>query len=696
MRLPRTRVLVALLAVAGTAALVPLATAAPTCTGPTPPAACGGRVVAEPLLSATFVQYGSEIFPVLDAIEAIAPEVVEVYTLSELTGNPDHVSAGGRELPVVRLTDESEPGAGKKKAVLSLSVHGNESAGREGGVRYIEDVARWWVDDREREVFSGDRSYPLAEVLAGVEVWLGFTNVDGWAAGDLGVGGTTFSRGNGNGVDLNRQFPTMGWPHPAQTPLSEPESDGWAEFVLGLGPIATASDIHGEVTSANNAFADLMWPADQWTPDEQARELSIGVNVARTIERKFDEYGVVLGELTGASGTMKPAVPATGYDVVGYDDAGFMGDWLTQATGAIDIDAENFLSHIVPGNVWVGPLEQAHVAAVRGIVEAVMVEAMFSHTITADLDLGRVAYVLDPDHVTAPAVAGVGEERPRVAVDSWRMRYFEDLADAAGVPVVPVSSGDVATADLSSYDSLVLADVAIPRDPAGRPVDDEAYVAALERFVAGGGQLVLTDGAIGLLERLGFGDENALQEAQFNAGHLDFGERTHAWEEQLQPTASQTYYEVPLGFSPQSSAPHFGVATSAWEEAGGTTVATVGEGQQAFTALGELPRGSGRISIFGAVLPTADVESDPEDGLADYAVSIAGGQVLHSILSYRRAGAGPAPQPSPRPVPQPRPEPPAPLPATGTDGVLPVLAAAVVAAALGLRRRPAPARPRRA
>jgi hypothetical protein len=89
---------------------------------------------------------------------------------------------------------------------------------------------------------------------------------------------------------------------------------------------------------------------------------------------------------------------------------------------------------------------------------------------------------------------------------------------------------------------------------------------------------------------------------------------------------------VPLGFSPQSEAPHYGVATAEWTRLKGTTVGTVND----YTALGSIPFGKGRVSIFGAVLPTPTEENDHVEGLVNYGVTIAGGQVLHSILSYRR------------------------------------------------------------
>src|SRR3712207_144455 len=124
------------------------ASGAPVCTDPIPQAACGDRVIADPLLSGTFIQYGSEAWPALDAIEKIAPDVIEVRSLAEWTRNKKYVSTGGRQIPVIRITDEKKPRKNKRVVVVSLSVHGNEPAGREGGLRYAETLARWWKGDK--------------------------------------------------------------------------------------------------------------------------------------------------------------------------------------------------------------------------------------------------------------------------------------------------------------------------------------------------------------------------------------------------------------------------------------------------------------------------------------------------------------------------------------------------------------------
>jgi len=298
-----------------------------------------------------------------------------------------------------------------------------------------------------------------------------------------------------------------------------------------------------------------------------------------------------------------------------------MGDWFV-SEGAIEIDVENFLSHTIPNNAWVGLLEEAHVAAVRGNIEAIMVEAVLTDLVEPELDLGAVAYVFDPNVVSEHG--------------STRMRYFEDLGAAAGAPLTPLTSQQVVTDDLSRFDSLVVADMGVPADGLG--TDKAAYAAALKAFAEGGGQLVLTDLAVKLLDDLGVVATDALAYAETNAGHVDFGELGHRWEEGLFGTPSQTYYEVPLGFPATDRAPHHGVVQAAWESAGGTTVGTVTSDGITAAVLGEVPIGSGSIAIFGAILPTAEDSTHHPHGLADYAVTIAGGHVLHRMLGFTRGG----------------------------------------------------------
>jgi hypothetical protein len=653
---------------------------APSCTGgASTEVACGGRVIAEPELSTTFHQFDGPLESVqksLEAIEALAPRYLEVMTIAEATGNPEHTSFAGRPLWVVRVTDEQAAREDKAQAAVSLSVHGLESAGREGGLRYVEDLARWGKDTPDQPMYAGDTALPFAEVMERTETWIGFTNSDGWAAGDLDSGHAGYNRGNGNGAgalplfqggkDLNRDFATVGWFDRTRgrgLAESEPETAGWATLVRSLPNLKTSTDIHGEITTPNDAFSDLIIPAGQWTPKRQDQVDQLSRNMIGTVERKFAEEGVVLDEVFGplpedGATPRQPANVAAAYDIVGYDDSGFMGDWFSQTQDSVHMDVENFLSNFAPNNVYSPLVEQAHVAAVRGNIEATIVEALLTDSVTPSASYGTVAYVDDPNRTSSdPAVddgePGTGspvvEGETQVPYDVSRLDYFSVLQEAFGAQIDPVQAADVAAGTaLTGYDTVVVTDMELPR---GSTVDQAAYTAALDAFVQDGGQLLLTDRALGLLDDLGVVPAEALTVNRTDAGHVDFLEPLgdHPYEQGLVGKPSQTYYEVMLGYPSRVSTPNYGIERGAWEAAGGTTVATVGNqnsSESPNTALGTLSRGEGQITVFGAILPQAvesltnadgsKRETPHPHGLASYAVTITGGQVLDNVLAFER------------------------------------------------------------
>jgi hypothetical protein len=675
------------------------ATAAPTCPDPLTRPACGGRVVAEPEQSTTFHQFEGPVENAgasLKAIEARSPGFLEVKTLAEWTGHPEDKSYGGRPLWVVRVTDERIPQANKRQAVASVSVHATEPVGREGAFRYLEDLAQWTaaLPATDHALYSGDVAKPVSQVMAQTEFWVGFTNSDGWAAGDAGKG--TFVRENGHAQDLNRDFATVGWYDRVTgsrgVAESEPETKGWTRLVRSLPHVTTSTDIHGELTTPNDAFADLIIPAGQWTPKRQEQVDQLSKHMIGTIDRKFAEEGVVLADLLGpvpADGNTprRAANVAASYDIVGYDDSGFMGDWFSQRADSVHMDVENFLSHLVPGIAWQGTLEQAHVAAARGILESVLVESMVTDAVTPELHMQRVAYVDDafrtssdaavPDGVPGTGFALAAGET-QVPYDVSRLEYFKVLERTIGRPVDAVSVDEIAAgADLSDYDSLVLADL-----PNGLPLAAAAappgYVQALKAYAQAGGQLVLTDRSLQLLDELGVlpGSQTV---NKTDAGHVDFLQPLgdHPYEAGLVGAPSQTWYEVMLGYPSRGQAPNYGVTRTAWEAAGGTTVATVGNqgaSTSPNTALGYVPAGKGRITIFGSILPQAieklGTTTTPHPfGLADYAVTITGGQVLDNVLAYARERSDPV------------------VPEVPTTALLPILASLLLGALVVRQRR---------
>src|SRR5688500_14753036 len=120
-----------------------------------PRAICGGRIFPEAETTTAFVQHDSGEYE--SGIKALArefPRFVKVRTFSQFLGE-ETLSVGEREIWLVEITDFKAPEEGKVPVAVSLSVHGPERAGLEGGVRYMEDLARWAADEPDRLVMNG-------------------------------------------------------------------------------------------------------------------------------------------------------------------------------------------------------------------------------------------------------------------------------------------------------------------------------------------------------------------------------------------------------------------------------------------------------------------------------------------------------------------------------------------------------------
>jgi hypothetical protein len=304
---------------------------------------------------------------------------------------------------------------------------------------------------------------------------------------------------------------------------------------------------------------------------------------------------------------------------------------------------EHFLSHTVPNSAWVSALEQAHVAAVRAEIETDMVEAIVTSQVNPTLDVGTVGYLYDPAVVTsADGYGGPATTHDIQPYAATPMRYFQDLSAHSTTPLRAVASGDVAAGGLEGLETLVVIQGDIPADPEGRTVDPSAFASALRGFVEAGGNLVLTDSGLQWLGALGVVPASAVTSTNYNAGHINVDDFTDAYARGLHGTASQTYYEVPLGYSLSGTqSPHWTVTKAAWDAAGGKTVAHVTDAAK--VGLGRITIGQGTIGVLGAVLPRPTERWDHFFGLADYAVTVTGGQILHNMLAYGKdAPAGPA------------------------------------------------------
>jgi hypothetical protein len=272
---------------------------------------------------------------------------------------------------------------------------------------------------------------------------------------------------------------------------------------------------------------------------------------------------------------------------------------------------------------------------------------------------------------------------PRQAsYDASRMDFFTDLnryiRKSKRLERLSVDEILSRPSRLRKYDTVVVANDFMP----GRhtPAELDAYADGLREFARRGGNLTLTDAAMEGLPALGAGiDPSAVRSGVFYAGWMDFDDgkgETYARHRlakgvNKEGTAEgkaevdgesfdnrhQTYEPVPIGYYVDQSgsgnsdctqarcdSPNWIVDQAAWEAAGGTTAARTlvretpepGSTSHSGTSLGELPIGSGVIRIAGALLPDPTERNYHPYGLASYALTYTGYQVVENLLRYSR------------------------------------------------------------
>lgn len=606
----------------------------PVCADPVPRELCGGRVFAEPLMSATGLTF-AQMVDGFDQLEADYPDWVtfEQFGDGSADGLPLYVvevtapyDVTGREGSRVRLED-------RKIVLVSQSIHGNEPGGREGGTRYVEDLLIGADPDRE----GGDEV--RAALLDRVRLIQTFVNPDGWTAGDhdhvqTGGGAYLWVRQNGSGsvtgasdfglgTDLNRQAPWRGISH-SSGPLSEPESIAFAELVGQLkaeGDIQASADIHGEITEAaawvmlSSGQFDL---ADAMTQRYHGEDLTADLEAALASSQAKDLVDQLMGEvpatvLTASSefGSISRENTASG--------TGFQGDWIAQPEGGDSaslstIELYNFI--LSPGaNSLTARREvmQLYRDTVSGILASLIESAAVEHD-TELAGTGTVAYVDDMPRVADPVRGGVTVS----AAD-----FFTDLAPYAEDGLVALDAGDITAGALDGVTSLVLATDGLAGDPAAL---DE-----VRAWTAAGGNLVLTDGALQLLPELTPAIVAGDLSTQIDDGGKVSYDRSHPLTEGIREIAWLNTETATMGHrvTGGGSVPTWRVRSAAWEAAGGTTAGVSGSGQ---TSVGELALGDGTVRIVGVLLPTPRNVGDIRYGINGYGVIDTGYAVLANAL----------------------------------------------------------------
>jgi hypothetical protein len=520
-------------------------------------------------------------------------------------------------------------------------------------------------------------------------------------------------------------MPTIGRINWSRNPLQEAEMFWGTRFMHEVaeqgidGLMAYGADIHGELNS--NAYIDVMYPAGQFDSVDHRRLMSMAERTKSVVDATL--YEGIIDEIENNTGgnesenpkviPTKPAHWATVWDTLGYTDTGFIGDYMATDLGVTGMDYEIFLNHTVPDKAWNIYLQENHINGTRAIIKTAMAYAKtqrqeFSDDNVVVDPIGRAGFVVDPSRVTdadgpgrlpGPEGDGIGADGEPVEQASYSVtnqRWFDDTERLMPEPFVRFASADIAADGrvLDAVDTLVLADMSLPTDTAGRSVDEAAYYANIAAWVERGGNLVLTDHALHALAPLGVLEADDVVDHDVYLPYANIEDFEHALVEGLRANARQLVDATLLGYGINSNevpASMTVVTREAFEAAGGHTVATTGnyEGDSddgTLTSIGELPLGDGVVRIVGGALPRATEENDHRYGLRDYAMTYTGLFIMENAIQHDVAGLGEAPLPH---VPDGAAGPDAgsaPMPSTGGGLTLAMLGAAMLAATSRLRR----------
>ncbi|MDQ3985391.1 MAG: hypothetical protein M3280_02700, partial [Actinomycetota bacterium] len=690
--------------ITGTLVLPSPATATPVCTdgykGGPPLAACGGRIFPEPEIARSYIQFLPDPTGFREyqhGIEYLAkkyPRWISVTSFRKHFNTKDAVSAGedgtrpyekgdtgdGLDIFVVKITDHKVPDKGKDTLFFSLSVHGNERGGLEGGLRAAEDLAMAAQDGGKiRDGVNNYRSttgrkpefhsYKVKDVLKKEAIYLVDFNSDGWAVGDhYHRPPRLYARTNGMGTDLNRQMPTVGWINPTRNPLEESEMFYGHKFMHEVADkgrndlMAHGADIHGELNS--NAYVDIMYPAGQFDSVDHRRLMAIAERTKSVIDSVL--YEGIIDEIESATGgnssdpdvpiPTKPAHWATVWDTLGYTDTGFIGDYMATDLGVTGMDYELFLNHTVPDKVWNVYLQENHITATRSIIKTAMAYALFQRREFNNDNVrvrteGRAGYVFNPDTVTdrdgnrmgTPPGAGArdknGKRIKQRHYSATNMQWFKDTNKLMPRPFARMGAATIARrkGSLNRLDTLVIADELLPKSKHGR-ISAKRYFSHIKSWVKKGGNLVLTDRAVEGLAKLGLVPKTAIQDTVVYQPYVDIQDFDHALVKGLRPNARQLVEATLLGYCIGTGcSPMTVVQEDAFTNAKGHVVGTVGEGR---VGVGQIKLGKGIVRVIGGALPRPTEKYDHRYGLRDYALTYSGLYIMENAIKYDAPGLG--------------------------------------------------------
>jgi hypothetical protein len=340
-------------------------------------------------------------------------------------------------LTMVKVTDADSPIPEEQREhfVFPLSIHGIERAGIEGGLRAIEDLATWGTLQPNRPIMEtitspdqlpeGTRNLSVGEVLQRTSSYFVLANPDGWRRGDTDAAGIGFSRHNGNAMDLNREWPTVGYTDLGYTPWSEPETRSFGRVLQSIkSKWAGGIDLHGQII--DRAFSFTLIGGGQRPYDKNERvmqfveqayaDASARLSWSKLIKPNDALPGCVESNNLNPEVNPPPCDPrvygvqyGTIWDSISYTVTGDFGSWIDSPLGlnGDGIDNEMSLSHLAncgTGKCYLPDAEQLHVDGNKSLIFSMLnfqmqqPESDFEFT-------GDAAYLYNPRRLASEGTA---------------------------------------------------------------------------------------------------------------------------------------------------------------------------------------------------------------------------------------------------------------------------------------------------
>lgn len=331
------------------------------------------------------------------------------------------LSRARRDLYSFEVTDRDSPvpRAERKRFVYSLSIHGIERAGLEGGLRAAEDLVTWAATRPKQRILEPTDSGPTAaETLASSVIVFILSNPDGWHRGEATKGGVFFQRYNGNGMDLNRDFPGIGYVQQSYTPASEPETKAFMALVQRERNASSAKrltgsiDLHGMLTAPSLSYTMLSPGRRDYRKNVLTVRTALGTYRDAVRRLAWSPYiapaddcpgNIAVPFFSGETFPMCADQWGTVWDTINYQTTGSIGDYMDSPLGgdAVGITNEMALSHLLPNTAFEPNVEQLHIDGNKGLIFS-QIATLLADEPVAYRPPGRIGFVAAPSRVTHP------------------------------------------------------------------------------------------------------------------------------------------------------------------------------------------------------------------------------------------------------------------------------------------------------